>query len=264
MGNSNNKDINTQDKNGNTKLIRRIINDSTFRNTKYFTLYDIIRRCPDLNIQNNDGDTALTIACKKNIHVETLIENGADVNIQNNNGDTALIIACKLAHDIHVKMLIENGADINIQNNNGDAVFDVLFSSGSDYYNREKYNNIIKFLISAGIDINKQNNKGNTILMRLAKCKYHYDTMVLLLKNGANIDIQNDKGETALMIARNNRLWEKVMLLLLEKKEENTEIIGYGVKIIKEQEQKQKQEEEQRRILASQALMRLNNDPSWL
>jgi len=53
--------------------------------------------------------------------VKKLIADGADINIQSNEGDTALIIASYRGYTEIVKILFEEGADINIQSNEGDT-----------------------------------------------------------------------------------------------------------------------------------------------
>ncbi|HJM68952.1 MAG TPA: ankyrin repeat domain-containing protein, partial [Candidatus Babeliales bacterium] len=66
---------------------------------------DLISRKADLNIQDNNGNTAL-IKAAENGHLETvkeLIAAKADLNIQDNNGNTALIKAAENGHLESVK-----------------------------------------------------------------------------------------------------------------------------------------------------------------
>lgn len=217
MGNSNNKavNINVQDKDGNTKLMRKL------------RIY------------------AWNCVSDKRIRINNMIENKhSDLNIQNNNGDTALIIASDWSLHDHVELLIKNGANVNIQNKNGDTALNVVFKENHPWH-REKLrvHCIICSLLKAHDDINKQNREGNTILMDIARNgDYYYETILFLIKEGADIDIKNNDGETALTIAKNNRQWETVMLLLLEKKEENIEILGSVVQIKKQKEAAQRRQ----------------------
>ena len=56
--------------------------------------------------------------------MELLLKEGADVNIQNNDGWTALMIASDDGHHQVVELLLKEGADVNIQNNNGWTALD--------------------------------------------------------------------------------------------------------------------------------------------
>jgi len=60
--------------------------------------------------------------------IEYLIESGADLNLQNNQGNTALIQAAK-GNKMHiVNLLLKNGADITIFNNENKTFFDYLIA----------------------------------------------------------------------------------------------------------------------------------------
>ena len=56
-----------------------------------------------------------------------LLNAGADVNIQNNNGETALIWTIKDEKDETAKLLVNAGADVNIQDNDGITALSSLF-----------------------------------------------------------------------------------------------------------------------------------------
>jgi ankyrin repeat protein len=71
----------------------------------------------DLNLQDKDGFTAL-IRAAANDHtatVQTLIGAGADLNLQNKDGFTALIRAAANEHMATVQALIGAGADRSIR-----------------------------------------------------------------------------------------------------------------------------------------------------
>ncbi len=94
----------------------------------------------DLNIQQDDGDTALISAAimaavygSKEI-VDLLIKSGADLNIQNNAGNTALMeVIYREETDIVdiVKMLLDAGADRSLRNNDGESALDIAYIKGS-------------------------------------------------------------------------------------------------------------------------------------
>lgn len=92
--------INLQDKYGMTPLMKACIDCPNLVNK-------IVKMGANLNLkENSHGKTALIIACEEqNIKaVELLIKAGADINIENNNGDTALTMLSKNLHDIVVKI----------------------------------------------------------------------------------------------------------------------------------------------------------------
>src|SRR6185503_9634008 len=84
---------NIQDINGQTLLMRKIMNED-------YTDIDNMLCSPDINldIKDNDGYTILMRACLacsyKLVHM--IIDAGADLNLQNNFGFTALMISCFL------------------------------------------------------------------------------------------------------------------------------------------------------------------------
>ena len=83
----------------------------------------LIQNGTDVNIQDNDGDTALhsiSFHGHKDC-LEVLLKAGADVNIQNNCGNTALHKATINGHKDWVEVLLRAGADVNVLNNHGET-----------------------------------------------------------------------------------------------------------------------------------------------
>jgi ankyrin repeat protein len=73
----------------------------------------------DVNAQNHNGKTPLMNSVKNIEVAKLLIENGADLANKDNDGNTALYLACyESAVDV-VKLLIDAKADVNAQNNDG-------------------------------------------------------------------------------------------------------------------------------------------------
>ena len=55
-----------------------------------------------------------------------MIEGGADVNIQNNDGSTALHSAAFMGRIEIVKLLVNNGADLSLRNNTGSTAYETV------------------------------------------------------------------------------------------------------------------------------------------
>ena len=76
-----------------------------------------------VNIQDNDGNSALMNACDVTSHTESYVKlllcAGANLNLQNKHHDTALIKSCYSGNYVVSKLLIEQGACINVRGKNG-------------------------------------------------------------------------------------------------------------------------------------------------
>lgn len=88
---------------------------------------------PNINITNSTGKTALMISATtmdatghpSDGAARMFIEYGANLNIQDNDGNTALIHAILHNNEPMVKLLLENGADLTIKNNAGQTALDI-------------------------------------------------------------------------------------------------------------------------------------------
>ncbi|HIO71330.1 MAG TPA: hypothetical protein EYG60_05295, partial [Campylobacterales bacterium] len=101
------------------KLLKKDIAKLVKSNPNSQTVKRILEIDDYVNIQNNEGVTALIIASafgQKKI-VQFLVGNGADVNHKNKEGWTALMIASQNGHKEIVQLLIDKKAKVDIQNN---------------------------------------------------------------------------------------------------------------------------------------------------
>lgn len=92
----------------------------------------ILAKNPDLNIQNNVGDTALIIAARNGEQelVKLLLAKKPDINIQNNYGDTALIVAANSNDKKIAQLILAANPDINIRNYSGKTALAIAEENG--------------------------------------------------------------------------------------------------------------------------------------
>ena len=62
--------------------------------------------------------------------VKALIKAGADINAQDNNGNTALLLACKEGDEKTARYLLRAGADFNLKNNKGETPAEFAATNG--------------------------------------------------------------------------------------------------------------------------------------
>ena len=114
----------------------------------------------DVNAQDEEGTTALQLACYQNRYqsydiAKLLITNGAKVNIKNKRGETPLHMTT-LNDDVEfTKLLIENGANVNVKDNEGETPL---------HGNPFKETDLVKLLVENGANVNAKDNDGLTPL----------------------------------------------------------------------------------------------------
>ena len=196
-------DVNIQNNEGWTALLIASQNGHTQ------VVEQLLKEHADVNIQTNDGLTALMIA-SQNGHtqvVEQLHKEHANINIQNNDGWTALMIASQNGHTQVVEQLLKEHANVNIQSKYGWTALIIASRNG--------HTEIIEQLLKEHADVNIQNKNRRTALM-IASQYGHTQVVEQLLKEHADVNIQNSDGWTALMIASQNGHIDVVDILLKE------------------------------------------------
>jgi ankyrin repeat protein len=115
----------------------------------------LIAKGADKEMKDNDGDTALYIACG-NGHsemVKLLIESGVGKEtVTSIHGSTPLIIACAKGHFEVVKMLIESGVDKDKEAGDGSTPLIVACQAG--------HSKVAKLLIESVVDTDKEMSDG--------------------------------------------------------------------------------------------------------
>ena len=101
----------------------------------------LLRTGADPNARNEDGKTALNLACYYGYAAiaQLMLQHGADVNADDKNGWTPLHEACWLGYPNTVRLLLEHGADPDARNDEGETPLDVMLRSVID----QEHNQII-------------------------------------------------------------------------------------------------------------------------
>ena len=160
-----------------------------------------------VDLKDEDGDTALHYASHQKMTevVKKLIVKDADVNKQDKNGITALIWACYAKNtDIALALLESKNIEVDLVDNNGETALHPA--------SRQGMLAVIEKLITKGTDVNKQNRNGYTALMHACDNEHTHVALALLNVDGIEVDLVNVVGETAL-----HRASSKGMLSVVEK-----------------------------------------------
>ena len=164
-------DVNAQDNNGYTALIRAI--KGGFKNIVQLLLH----KGADVNVKSG-GTTALMEASYNGFKevVQLLIDNGAEVN------STALMGASQNGHKDVVQLLIDNGAEVNAKDC---GITALMYASGNGH------KDVVQILIENGADVNvKDTFDGETAsktALMFALERGHENIVQLLLENGAEV-----------------------------------------------------------------------------
>ena len=156
----------------------------------------LIEHGANVELQDNNGETALHYAVDSCDVLSFLIRNGADVNSRTYYKYTPLIIASRKGLVNVVTFLIEHGAKLDLQDKEGRTALHhaVEFDRGGDSCD------VLSCLIRNGADVNARTNDNSTPLM-IASKKGHLNEVNFLVEHGANMGLQDKNGERALHYA---------------------------------------------------------------
>jgi hypothetical protein len=90
----------------------------------------LIENGANVNLKDNDGNTALMINIDEFDVFKYLVENKADLNIRNEKGQTALILAAEEEKTDVLTYLVEHGANVNLRDNNGLTAASICYDKG--------------------------------------------------------------------------------------------------------------------------------------
>ena len=151
----------------------------------------LLKEGGDPNISDAYGFTSLhsaVVACCTNETLHEIINHQVNIDAQNNNGRTALWIACIFRQQETVKILLKAGSNSNIADHEGHTSL-----SAAVFGNCSK--NIIRTMIKHGANVNATNKESVTALM-LASKEGNVDAMNILINAGADQTFEDDDGNT--------------------------------------------------------------------
>lgn len=166
----------------------------------------------NISIKNENNESFLTIVSKSNFN-DKLDDIKEILNQKRNDGDTALTFACKIGNEEEIKMLIDFGVDVNIHNKHDDSAIMILCKNNS--ITNDKKIKLIEDIITKNGKVNKKNKYGFSPL--IIACYFNNVELIeFLLSKNANLDTKNSDNDTPLSIACyfNN---EKIIKLLVNK-----------------------------------------------
>ena len=200
--------VDLQDEDGETALFFAVRS----KWTSFGILSSLVTKGANLNTSRNDKGTPLIEASSKNDEkqVNWLIEHGADVNLQDEDGDTALHFACRSHASLEIlSCLIENGASINACTNC--KVTPLMMAV------ENCHKDVVSYLIEHGANVDLQDEDGDTALHYVAYQESRVDkteTFLTLSTAGASCLCKNSKGLTPLLVASGQGLTEVVESLI--------------------------------------------------
>ena len=150
-----------------------------------------------LDHQNNDGDSALIVACENGdeIMAEVLLNYcGTSINLNNLRGENALMRACTLGHEDLALSLIDKGADTTCTNTDLDSTLTVAC--------RRKLTQLA-ITIASGEHYSLLNNKGlDGATSLMVACNLGLEEVVAcLLDNNADATLRDTSGAGCLEAA---------------------------------------------------------------
>lgn len=153
----------------------------------------------------------LMVACiyKRENIIKLLLENkNININLQNNNGTTALMYACQknLNLDI-IKLLLDKNANLNLQTKKGNSALTIAIKSNNI--------EIVSLLASNhNINLDLKDREGETPLMK-AILLININIVRILLDKGANINIKNNNNRNIFKIIEMQRIPNNIKEIIL-------------------------------------------------
>uniref|UniRef100_A0A4W5RCR1 Kinase D-interacting substrate 220b n=1 Tax=Hucho hucho TaxID=62062 RepID=A0A4W5RCR1_9TELE len=173
---------------------------------------ELLKRNPNVNMTDKDGNTALMIAAKEGYTeiVQDLLDAGTYVNIPDRSGDTVLIGAVRGGHVEIVRALLHKYADIDIRGQDNKTAL---------YWAVEKGNaTMVRDILQCNPDTETCTKDLESPLIKATKMR-NIDIVELLLDKGAKVSAVDKRGDTPLHIAIRGRSRRLAELLLRNPKD---------------------------------------------
>ncbi|XP_046647767.1 serine/threonine-protein phosphatase 6 regulatory ankyrin repeat subunit B-like [Daphnia pulicaria] len=198
---------NAKDEKGNTALHVAIMNKSKT------VVGELLKRSEsDVNLKNNDKQTALHLACWWNdIPIDLfkiILKKSTDVNVQEEDGDTALHNAIVFEFETAIKELLERkDIDVNIKNNDKRTPLHLaLIGKGFPI-------DLFRIISEKSTNVNLQDRDGHTAF-HLAMSRQSTTMIEELLKHrNLDVNLKNDDNQTALQFAS---VWKNIQIDLFK------------------------------------------------
>lgn len=152
----------------------------------------LLQKHAAIDTADKEGNTALTCAVMGQVEksVQLLIDGGANLNLRNNQGETALYIACHYIRGAaNAAQLLQAGADPNIADNDG--ITPLMWTAVGGLHQQT-----FEALLARGAQVDARDNGGATALIWAAR-KGLKDAVKKLLEAGADPCLATGGGQTA-------------------------------------------------------------------
>ncbi|KAG7271466.1 hypothetical protein CRUP_018500, partial [Coryphaenoides rupestris] len=180
---------------------------------------ELLKRNPNVNMTDKDGNTALAIAAKEGHTeiVQDLLDAGTYVNIPDRSGETMLIGAVRGGHVDIVRALLLKYADIDVRGQDGKTAL---------YWAVEKGNaTMVRDILQCNPDTESCTKEAETPLIKATKMR-NMEIVELLLDKVAKVSAVDKKGDTPLHIAIRGRS-RKLAELLLRNPKDGRLLLGH-------------------------------------
>lgn len=163
-------------------------------------LQALIRSGVDIDSTSESGNSALLIATffEQKSCFDFLLANGADPNLQNNHGDSPISVAAnkEIGKEYWLRSILSSGGNPNLRNDKVSPesaqfgfsrttpIFDALRARNADN---------VELLLDAGASIDWKDERGYSLLAMAAGIQ-QFDIALLLLKHGADYEAKAENG----------------------------------------------------------------------
>ncbi len=201
-------DVNLQNNNGRSALLLAIQTNGGTQCVKDIIASPFVEQLCRSDGQHSDPCDSEHVVCHSRDMIKLLLYYGADINQQDSDDMSPIVYACNYYPDCFT-LLLESGANANkLANNIGEShLMQVL------RYNCKQTLNLVKKLVNHGADVNDKDSDGPSILMYAAHYNVTVSVIKFLLFKGANVNSRN-YGISALTIAISSNMTHIVNLLL--------------------------------------------------